>query len=142
MTDRYVHALWCDDIRQEVGNKPSFMGAYVGGITVPSLPIIFPKLSVYVWVSTPISNPFKTIALRIVRDDGFVLTETPVNDFSQHLIKHPIDENANRIDLMFGMNLIGVEIPIGCKYFAVEVDTESGSLESPKLFISVNPNLS
>ena len=34
----------CDDIRQEVGNKASFIGIYSKYIFIPSVPFIFPKL--------------------------------------------------------------------------------------------------
>ncbi len=142
MTDRYVHAIWCDDIRQEIGNKPSFMGVYLGGMTVPSLPIMLQKLSVYVWVSTEISNPLKTISLKIIRDDGFVLTEIPPNDLEKNNESIPLEPFHKRIQLMFGINLSGVEIPEGCKYFAVEVGTESEILEGQKLMITADPSLS
>lgn len=34
----------CDDVRDEVGNKASFMGVYQKDIFVPKIPFIFPKL--------------------------------------------------------------------------------------------------
>ena len=41
----------------ELGNKPSFMGVYTGGIVVPALPTVLPKLCVYAWVVSPIESP-------------------------------------------------------------------------------------
>ena len=141
MTDRYVHALWCDDIRQEIGNKPSFMGVYVGGMTLPKLPIMLQKLSVYVWVSTEINNPFKIISLKVIRDDGFILTEIPANNIEKNLENLVLESDHKRIEVMFGINLSGVEIPEGCKYFAVEVETESELLEGSKLKFTVDSSL-
>jgi hypothetical protein len=140
MTDRYVHALWCDDIRQEIGNKPSFMGAYIAGLTVPSLPTIMPRLSVYVWATTPLEHPFKKAVVKITRDDGFLVAQIDANNIEQDMSKSPNYEDAKNMVLMFGVNLAGVELPDNCKYFSIGVETESESLEGPKLRITVNPD--
>lgn len=140
MADRYVHALWCDDIRQEVGNKPSFMGVYVGGITVPSLPTSLPRLSVYVWAMTPIERPFRKAIVKITRNDDFLLAELPADNIEQIINQNSKHEDEKNVVLMFGITLIGVELPDKCKYFSVSVETESETLEGPKIQISVNPD--
>lgn len=38
------YTIICDDIRQEIGNKLSFIGVYQDNIFVPNLPFTFPKL--------------------------------------------------------------------------------------------------
>lgn len=38
------YAIICDDIRQEIGNKMSFIGVYQEDIVVSILPFTFPKL--------------------------------------------------------------------------------------------------
>ena len=141
MTERYVHALWCDDIRQEIGNKPSFMGVYAGGLTVPSLPAILPRLSVYVWAITTIDHPFKKAELNITRDDGFLLAHLVAGNIDQDKIQHPKPEEATNVQLMFGINLSGIELPENCKYFSISVETESETLEGQKLWVSVDPGL-
>ena len=40
-----VYTLFCDDVRLEVGNKLSYMGAFQS-IIVPQLPVWLPKLAV------------------------------------------------------------------------------------------------
>ncbi|OAI18271.1 MULTISPECIES: hypothetical protein [Methylomonas] len=141
MTERYVHALWCDDIRQEIGNKPSFMGAYVGGITVPLLPTLLPRLSVYVWVTTAIEHPFEKAIVKITRDDGFLVAQLNADNLDQNMSQFPQHEDAKNFVLMFGISLSGVELPDSCKYFTVSVETESETLEGPKLRVSVDPDL-
>jgi hypothetical protein len=141
MTDRYVHALWCDDIRQEIGNKPSFMGAYIGGLTVPLLPTIMPRLSVHIWLTTPIEHPFEKAVVKITRDDDFLLAQLDVDNIDQDMSQHPKHEDAKNIVLMFGLNLNGVELPDNCKYLSISIETESETLEGPKLLIRVNPDL-
>lgn len=136
MSYRYLHALWCDDIRQEVGNKPSFMGAYLGGMTVPTLPFMLPKLCVHAWASTPIENPFQAVTFKITRDDGAVLGEL-ISDRSHELMPQTGPEDAKSLFLMMGFNMFGVELPENCKYIAVTMETESELLEGPKLRITV-----
>jgi hypothetical protein len=67
--DRYIVAQFCDDIRQEVGNKFSLMGCYAADLLVPAFPITVPKLCAHVKVLTPIDRPFEKLALRLLRDD-------------------------------------------------------------------------
>lgn len=137
MTDRYLHAIWCDDIRQEVGNKPSFMGAYVGGITVPNLPFFLPKLCAYVWASTLIEKPFQNIDVKVARDDGTVLAQMKI-DNCQNMAEQLGDvDEAKTMLMMFGMNILGVELPEDCKYISVTLENESEILEGPKLRVTV-----
>jgi hypothetical protein len=41
---RTVIAQFCDDVRQEIGNKFSLMGCYGSDLYVPAFPITLPKL--------------------------------------------------------------------------------------------------
>jgi hypothetical protein len=142
MTDRYVHTIWCDDIRMEMGNKPSFMGVYTGGIVVPALPTVLPRLSVYSWIVTPKERPFKKIGVRIVRDDGTVVLEIqPTDQDEAPGVAENVRANATRRVVMAGFTIGGLEIPLGCKYFGIFVDTESETLEGPKLHVDVNAQL-
>jgi hypothetical protein len=44
MKPRVEYVLVCEDIRQEIGNKPSAMGIFSGDIVVREFPHVFPKL--------------------------------------------------------------------------------------------------
>ena len=76
---RYAHAIYCDDIRQELGSKLSLMGIYQGKMFVPSFPIVLSKLCVAVWAVTPIDRPFTKLTLRLLHGDKVVL-EAPLPD--------------------------------------------------------------
>jgi len=73
--DRYVHVIYCDDIRQEVGNKRSFMGVYVADLVVPSFPIALPKLCISVTAVTPQSRPFKALTIKVFNGDATILDQ-------------------------------------------------------------------
>ncbi|NTV93959.1 MAG: hypothetical protein HGA75_00895 [Thiobacillus sp.] len=61
---RLLVAQFCDDVRQEVGNKYSLMGCYTEELIVDKLPAVLPKLCAQVRVTTPIDNPFTKFVLR------------------------------------------------------------------------------
>ena len=45
---KFEYSIICDDIRQEIGNKLTFVGTYQDLIIVPKLPYTFPKLCFFV----------------------------------------------------------------------------------------------
>ncbi|WP_020482525.1 hypothetical protein [Methylomonas sp. MK1] len=139
MSNRYLHSLWCDDIRLEVGNKPSFMGSYLGGVTIPFTPFIFPKLCCYIWASTPIDNPFKKVEVQVTRDDGTLLTQMVLDNPEEMIATIEATEDAKSLFLMFGLTIAPAEIPEGCKYLVVTMKTEAETLEGPKLRITIAP---
>lgn len=60
---RYAHAVYCDDIRYEIGNKTSLIGLYSGQLGVPEFPCALSKLCVVLSVSTPKDHMFKSLVL-------------------------------------------------------------------------------
>ena len=139
MSDRYLHAIWCDDIRIEIGNKPSFMGTYTAGINIPFTPFGFPKMCVYLWASTPIERPFQKAVISVTRDDGTVLAQFNMDNPQEAIDNLEAAEDAKTLFLMFGLNVVPFEIVDGCKYFSITMETESEILEGPKLRVTVVP---
>lgn len=64
-----VHVIYCDDIRQEVGNKYSYMGVYSGVLYVPDFPVILPKLCLVVTATFPDDEEIKSLKLRLLQND-------------------------------------------------------------------------
>ncbi|TPQ24916.1 hypothetical protein [Methylomonas koyamae] len=141
MTDRYLHAIWCDDIRLEVGNKPSFMGVYIGGMQIPAAPFVLSKLCCQLWATTPIDKPFRKADIKISFDNGTVVGNMVMDDPAEAIESLDAASVEARTFIMnIGMNIIGLEIPENCRYLAVTMETESETLEGPKLMISVAPS--
>lgn len=61
----------------EVGHKMSMMGIYTGELHVSLMPVFLSKLSIAVFCSTEIKNPFKSVKIRITSGDN-VLIETDI----------------------------------------------------------------
>ena len=136
---RFVHTIWCDDIRQEVGNKPSFMGVFTAGIMFPSLPAALPRLGVYTWIVAPIDLPTKVLQLQIVRDDGLVLAEITPEGPPQAGTAQPRADDVTKQSVLVGVTMGPVEVPAGCKWFVVRVKFDDEEVEGPKLRVIDDP---
>jgi hypothetical protein len=95
--NRYIHIIYCDDVRLEVGNKQSLMGIYASELWVSDCPVMLPKICIVVNVSTPVDQPFKKLILRITKDDE-VLIEAPLIGDQQQDIQQGFIENGNEQD--------------------------------------------
>ena len=73
---RFGYSVFCDDIRNEVGGKLSFIGCYNGVMFVrPEFPLTFPKLCVHFHIVSPSSMPYTSLRVRCYlpgQDDPFV----------------------------------------------------------------------
>ncbi len=65
---RQVHTIFCDDVRNEVGGKLSYMGVYSGTLLVTEFPIVLPKLCVALTAITSAAEPFKKMTFRLLKD--------------------------------------------------------------------------
>lgn len=145
---RWVHTLWCDDIRHEIGNKPSFMGVYNLDLVMPTLPAILPRLSAFITVGTPANQPFKKLQIRVEKNDAeqaIASIEVPADQLTEmaaELSNRPTDptdlENTEPrgIAMSFIIQLGSMPITETTKSFKVWVDTEADTLESFKLRVS------
>lgn len=62
----YGHTIFCDDIRQEVGNKASYMGIYRNNIRISdNLPILLPKFCMAIHFCYPGGIPPAPIEIRV-----------------------------------------------------------------------------
>ena len=135
--DRFVHAIFCDDMRQEMGKKVSFMGCYQGEMFVPFAPVSLPKLCVFVTISTPAERPFKALSIRVDQGGNTIANiETPSADWEQPIPPAPDDvtrllANVGVILSPFAINEPG-EIQ-------VVITTEEGEMLGPRLRIKLAP---
>lgn len=65
---REKHSILCDDVRSEVGNKPSYMGVYTGAMLLPELPFQHPRL--FIAKSFAGGEPSYTVGLKFVDPGG------------------------------------------------------------------------
>lgn len=135
--DRFVHAIFCDDIRQEMGNKVSFMGCYQGELFVPFVPLMLPKLCVQVTISTTLERPLKALTVRLDQGANQLATiEISSDEFSRAM--PPAPEDATRWSTSVGVMLAPFNI-FEPGELRVVVVTEEGEMPGPRLRLKVTP---
>ena len=135
--DRFVHVVFCDDIRHEVGNKVSFMGCYQREMLVPVTPLILARLCIFVTVSTPVARPFKSLTLRVhLGANEVAIIEMPSEDVTQSLA--PVQEGDTRIMANLGLTLASLVLTEPSE-IRVLVTTEEGDIQGQQLRIKLMP---
>lgn len=135
----YVHTLWCDDIRHEMGNKQSVMGIYPVDIVVAELPAVLQRLASLTHLVTPIELPPCPVMLRLLIDDVVIFEQ-------QQELQPELPELAargyTRKTMLFGVTLAPLALPAGCKYLQMTVRLgDEPALEGNKLWITVDSRL-
>jgi hypothetical protein len=138
--NRSLTSIFCDDVRQEIGNKHSLMGIYGLDLFVDQIPAILPKLCIVIIISTPILRPFKTLRLSAYFNDN-LLTETEIQpDSIARQTQIPNDVKTLSITAIFPFTPLF--IPEQGK-IRVDVETEEGKMEALPLNIRlVSENIS
>jgi len=135
--DRFVHAVFCDDIRREVGDKMSLMGCYQSELFVPFLPVVLPKLCVFVTISTPVKRPLKVLKIRLDQGENqLAMIEVSSDDLINVIPK--VEGDATRILANAGVVLSPLAITAPSEIRVVVV-TEDGEIIGPRLRIKTMP---
>ena len=71
--------IFCDDVRQELGGKLSYMGIYGPQLIVPSYPAMLQKVCAAMTVRVMASHPPESVLFRLLRNDD-VIYEHAVDD--------------------------------------------------------------
>lgn len=134
MADRFISTQFCDDIRQEVGNKISLIGCYSSIIQVERAPAILPKLCAIVKVYSPLERPFTKLAVRIVRGDQTLAElKFPAEAFAS-AIAAPAGSRWQMV--VAGLVMSPFHVECACTLRA-EAETEEGILQSGLTWINV-----
>ena len=132
---RILVSLFCDDIRQELGNKFSLMGCYGDEIIVEKLPAALPKLCVQLRAVTPLDRPFKRLVLRaMLNDDLLAEMELPQEQLEQAARAICEREDALRLSVMAVMGFSPLLVS-EASYLRVEAQTEEGVLNGGRIHI-------
>ncbi len=131
---RYVTVQFCDDIRQEIGNKYSLVGCYGPTMLLSAVPVILPKLCAFVRIYTPANRPFAKLSIRVLRGDQ-LLTEMEIPQevlASISAVEHLAGENVVMLGSGLAISPLPIEEP--CK-LRIEVETDEGPLKGETLRI-------
>lgn len=133
--ERFVHAVFCDDIRQEMGGKVSLMGCFQGDLLVPFLPVALPKLCVFVTVSTPVKRPLKALKIRIMQDDAeLAALDVPEGATTVPIVEDGVTRFLANAAMVFSP--FAIPAPTAIRVLVV---TEEGEIIGPRLRIKAMP---
>lgn len=134
--DRYITAILCDDIRQELGNKYSLMGCYQGELIVPMVPAALPKLCIFASIYTPKDKPFKSLMFRVVQDNDKELARVEMPEDGLVVAGQNHDDTSTRkiINTAITFAPFAIEKPSMLRFLAV---TEEGEIIGPRFLIKV-----
>lgn len=62
-----VDAIFCDDVRQESGNKLSYMGIYGGNLLLERFPAVLPKLCVVISLRLPVETQSRSVTFHVAK---------------------------------------------------------------------------
>lgn len=142
---RFATTIFCDDVRQELGNKLSLMGIYGGDLYVASMPATLPKLCLIIKVVTPADDPFSKLTVRVLQDDRTLL-EQPID--VSHVSPAPAlvaDLQDDDLSPVLNLNSIVQFSPFqasGPCLLRVRVETEREVLKAGILQIAIAPSSS
>jgi hypothetical protein len=132
---RVGHALFCDDIRMEVGNKPSFMGCYSGEMNVPaSFPAFLPKFGIAAWLICDVDDPPTFFKATVVLSDGkdFFSIEGSVG------LPKQLPPDTKKLN--FSTLIPLAPLPVPCEgNLEVWIETELGKIRAGRLRINSAP---
>ncbi|MGY0561669.1 DUF6941 family protein [Luteimonas sp. A277] len=93
----YAHAVYCDDIREEVGGKSTLVGVYHGSLMVQSFPATLPKLCVVLQVVLPAENLPEGLKMRVMLDEELLAEgEMAVRDLEAALAAIPTEVERSK----------------------------------------------
>ena len=137
--NRQAQSLFCDDIRQEISGKQSFIGVYTSKMFVQEFPTLLPKLCLVISALTPIEKPFKKMTFRVLKDDEIFAEGTIEEEELIKLVMPDLsqsDGNPNLISskVQFVFSPFQIDGPCTLK---VRVITESEELTAAGLRIEL-----
>lgn len=132
---RVAYCLFCDDIRLEVGNKPSLMGCYSTDLGVAQpFPLLLPKMAVYLWIISDLSDPPLHMTITVILPDKVELIRLPVPLGVSPEIPNFMREGAERIVLTYYFPM--TPFPLPCEgMIEVWIETEREKLRAGRLWV-------
>jgi len=141
IADRTAFVLFCDDVRQEVGNKTSYMGVYPANIAFPPNPpadaqFLLPRLCIAIWITMEISDNLERARIKISSPPG----DTPL--FNHEIPREQIDIQFSTEGWMT-RKILHTVLPFGKIIFPhsgfinVVVETEQGEIQAGRLRVII-----
>lgn len=109
----FMLATFCDDVRQEVGNKLSFMGIYGANLVVPDFPTTLVKLCCIFTLRVPANKIPKAVVFRLVREQEvlFEAELSPADDAEALVAARSGSTRSRHLTISTVAQVVGLQIP-------------------------------
>lgn len=119
-----VVAIFCEDVRPELGGQFTLVGTLPDNLEVPIVPGLMPKLGVYIRGVIDSSYAPKQVTVRLINTDG---ADIPVAQWDQALIQRGYSDAATRGMPIYGLISTAVVGPfrvpqVGTIQVTVDID--------------------
>lgn len=71
-----MQTIFCDDIREEVSGKITYVGVYSSKMFLSSFPALLPRLCLAINLFTPASQPFRKLVIQLFKDNELLAEST------------------------------------------------------------------
>lgn len=135
MLEPRIETVFCDDIREEVGNKRSLMGIYHSEMFVHDFPTVLPRLCFYVTFTTDIESTDGKVEFKVVKgkdEEELISTniDIPIDKMNENNLGVPYTQR--NLILAFGLSPFSVDAETVIRVIA---QTEQVKLMGPCLRI-------
>lgn len=141
MTDRFLSAIYCDDIREEIGGKRTLVGIYGDALIVPQTPGLIPKLGIIVTLYSDRSNPVSRCKI-VVRNNDQDIGEMDLDAAELANVRSQLDapetSKWERLEVAMLFSPVHISQPGA---ITVQAITESETLQALPLSIRTGPIL-
>ncbi|MNF75082.1 hypothetical protein D3C84_571360 [compost metagenome] len=139
---RFAYSTICDDVRQEVNGKMSYMGVYQGNMLCQEFPLQLPKLCIGITVVTPIERPFESLNFKGSFDGELLFEMSLAKDQIDTALEatvafRPADAKFRTIQVMMVMSPIAFS---KAGEFKIEVDGDGEAIRCNGLSVQQAPD--
>lgn len=101
--DSYGSTIFCDDLREEVGGKKTFIGCYSESLLTTSFPLLLPIFALYIRFLEPLKDTSEVLLIRVFienengDEEALLDAELPSDRHQQVRNTGPSDEDADKL---------------------------------------------
>ena len=89
---RYVHGIFCDDVRDEAGDKANFIGVYDHGMRPSeSLPVTISRLAAVIWVGFSLDDEAPELDVALEVPGGAIVARVSLGRITRKNIEDGLD---------------------------------------------------
>ncbi len=137
---RVAACLFCDDIRNEVGNKISLMGIYGGDLilALPLQPVMIPKLGAFVSLITDLNDTPERMTIIVYmppKQTELVKIEIPAMPHASHF------EGATKTHYRAMIQFPPVTIVEEEGFIEIMIETERETIRAGRLYVRFQPTV-